>query len=500
MQSCAADRMACADLPAFPLQLLMGRYPEWRDLPVAVVSRETPQGEVLMTSRRAREQGVFPGLRCAAGMGLAPELRTRAVSQAEIDEARAGVIETLWAFSPQVEADQGRSGAFWLNASGLGRLYPSLKAWGNQIRAALGRIGFKAVVVIGFSRFGTFALAQSKGPSVMILKTPEEERAAARAVPLEHFQLPPWITEELGKLGKQTMGDLLHLPADGLLERYGPLVYRLRSLASGELWDPLTPVHYEEPLAVNCILDQPESDAIRLTFFVKGLLSALLSHVAGRHAALAELEIELRLDQGERVVEQLRPARPTLDERQLIDLVRLRLEKTALASGIVEIQLRAVTVPAAIEQHQFFAKRPRRDLEAADRAFARLRAEFGPGAVVQLRIQSGHLPEAQFSCEPLEHTALPKPVRQGRRALVRRVWTQPMPLKVHPVWKAEGFSLNGISGGPFRDLRGPYILSGGWWHREIHREYYFAENRAGKILWIYWDKKRGSWFLHGEVE
>jgi len=67
------------------------------------------------------------------------------------------------------------------------------------------------------------------------------------------------------------------------------------------------------------------------------------------------------------------------------------------------------------------------------------------------------------------------------------------------VRKAESFSLNGIFGGPFRDLRGPYILAGGWWHQEIHREYYFAENRAGKILWIYWDKKRGSWFLHGEI-
>jgi protein ImuB len=500
MQSCAADRLACADLPAFPLQLVMGRYPEWRGLPVAVVSRETPQGEVLIASRLARKQGVFPGLRCAAAIGLSPELRTRAVSQAEIDEAKAGVIETLWAFSPRVEADQGNSGAFWLNASGLERLYPSLEVWGNEIQGALGRIGFKAVVVIGFSRFGTFALARGKGPSVLILKTPEEERAAARAVPLEHLALPPWITEELGKLGKQTVGDLLHLPADGLLERYGPLVYRLRSLASGELWDPLTPVRYEEPLAMSCMLDQPESDAIRLTFFVKGLLSALLSHVAGRHAALAELEIELRLDQGERVVEQLRPARPTLDERQLIDLVRLRLEKTALASGVVEIRIRAGTVPAAVEQRQLFAKRPRRDLEAADRALARLRAEFGPRAVVRLRIQSGHLPEAQFSCEPLEHTVLPKPVRRGRRTLVRRVWTQPIPLNVHPVRKAESFFLNGISGGPFRDLRGPYILSGGWWHREIHREYYFAENRAGKILWVYWDKKRGKWFLHGEVE
>ena len=48
-------------------------------------------------------------------------------------------------------------------------------------------------------------------------------------------------------------------------------------------------------------------------------------------------------------------------------------------------------------------------------------------------------------------------------------------------------------------MTGPYIVSGGWWVREVHREYYFAETESGEILWIYYDKRRRSWFLHGEV-
>lgn len=52
---------------------------------------------------------------------------------------------------------------------------------------------------------------------------------------------------------------------------------------------------------------------------------------------------------------------------------------------------------------------------------------------------------------------------------------------------------------PFSRLVGPYIVSGGWWIREVHREYHFAESEQGRILWIYFDKKRRLWFLHGEV-
>ena len=49
---------------------------------------------------------------------------------------------------------------------------------------------------------------------------------------------------------------------------------------------------------------------------------------------------------------------------------------------------------------------------------------------------------------------------------------------------------------------GPYIVSGGWWGSGagVHREYYFVRAGEGPWLWIYYDLKRQSWFLHGKVE
>ena len=47
-------RTACLDLPAFPLQLLLWRRPDWRALPAAVVESDKPQAEILWMNERAR--------------------------------------------------------------------------------------------------------------------------------------------------------------------------------------------------------------------------------------------------------------------------------------------------------------------------------------------------------------------------------------------------------------------------------------------------------------
>ena len=55
-----------------------------------------------------------------------------------------------------------------------------------------------------------------------------------------------------------------------------------------------------------------------------------------------------------------------------------------------------------------FTEKPTRDLDAANRALARLRAEFGDEAVVYAKLTDGHLPEARFTWEPLTRVKLPK--------------------------------------------------------------------------------------------
>jgi protein ImuB len=63
-------------------------------------------------------------------------------------------------FSPQVEPASDFPGIFWLNVAGLTPLYPSLEVWARSLRGRISDLGFHANVVVGFSRFGTYAVAR----------------------------------------------------------------------------------------------------------------------------------------------------------------------------------------------------------------------------------------------------------------------------------------------------------------------------------------------------
>jgi protein ImuB len=500
MRRWVVERLACANLSAFPLQLLLKRHPEWAAYPVAVVSEDRPQGLILSVNETARRAGILPGLRYAAAFSLASGLRAGEVAFTEIETAVISLTAQLMRFSPAVEPCTDEPGVFWLDGAGLNLLYPSPKKWASAIYSGIAAQGFNASITAGFTRFGTYVVAKVNN-RVMVFSDPAEEKSALKQVPLDRLDIEPDFRDTLLKLGIKTIGGLLSLPPAGLRERFGPRAHRLYRMAAGELWAPLHPRKVDEPLEQKCLLDHAESDTMRLLFIIKQLLHPILASLAGRTHALAALELSFLIERQAWSKEQIRPAAPTLDLMQILDLIRLRLESLKFLAGVTEIGLVAEACPATREQLRLFAERPSRDVDAANRALARLRAEFGDAAVAQAKLTDGHLPEATFIWEPLACIKLPKPNAGANRSLVRRIMAKPMPLSSGPSQTHEdGWLVLGPKFGSVDKLTGPYVFSGGWWNREIQRDYYFAETRRGDLLWLYYDRVRRRWFLQGWVE
>ena len=220
MKSCTTVRLGCVDLPAFPLQLLLRRHPEWRAYPAAVVDQDKPQGLLLWVNEKARRQGVLPGLRYAAAFSLAAALRAGQVLPAEIDKAGGELVKTLMRFTPEVEPANEEPGVFWLNGDGLQRLYGSPQQWAHAIYQNLRRRGFAVNLAVGFTRFGTYAIAKAKRGAT-VFHDPAAERTAARKAPLQRLNIEPEFRDALLKLGIKTVGDLLLLPSGGVRERFG---------------------------------------------------------------------------------------------------------------------------------------------------------------------------------------------------------------------------------------------------------------------------------------
>lgn len=521
------DRLACVHVPALPLQLLVRRHPEWMERPVAVVDEDKPQGKVLWVNEAAYRSRVLPGTRYAAGLSLCKRLCAGEVHEEEIDQGVQRLLELLWRFSPEVEPSREEPGVFWLNASGMERIEESLGVWARRLRAELERDGFLSRVAVGYRRFASYAAARVSR-DVKVFDDEAGERHAAMRVRLDRLHIEPRLRESLAKLDVYTVQEFLELPPDGLGKRFGAEAVALFKEASAEGRALLVPAPPPVPVQTLAEFEYPEADATRLLFYMKRLLPDLFERLASWHQGLIELVVEMTLDDGLRVVRSVRPADATLDVAVILDLVRLRLGVTDLSAGVVEMTVTAHGKRVDAGQLSLFWSRPKRDITAADRALARLRAEFGRDAVVWAKPRDAHLPEASFTWEPLRRM---KPLHEPRngaddgkmshghgtgtvpyraperrdrvsrfvRPLVRRMFDKPVQLPARERHEPDGWLIRGLEQGPAVRLRGPYVVSGGWWVREVHREYYFVETQRGDVLWIYYDRHRRHWMLQGEV-
>lgn len=480
------DRWACVSIPALPLQLLLMRHPEWGQLPVAVVTRDAPTGELAWVNETAFRARIRPGLRYSAALGLSAELRAGVVPSSEIEEGVAGIRKRLGRFTPHVEPSDDTPGVFWLDASGLTTLYGSLHEWARTVLAALRASGFRAAVAVGYTRFGTYAVTKVR-PGVTVFASPEEEHLAAREVPLARLDCAPDLVEMMNLLGVDTVGEFLCLPASGLLQRFGEEAHELHRRASGDLSTPLHAHRSRPPLYREEHLERPETESQRLLVLIASLMEPLVQVLGKRGDALSEVRWMMVLETRERLPERVRTAAPTLDMHQITDLVRLRLEAVNLPAGVEDLMVAVIGSPAVPDQEMLFRKLSRRDLLAGARSLARLRAQFGEDAVVRAKLEEGHLPEARFRWEPIFELRQPEASQARKRLLVRRFYVTPEPLS--HTRTAE-----------LRRAVGPFIFSGDWWMRECHREYYFAESSTGKLLWLYFDRGRAAWFMQGEVE
>jgi protein ImuB len=492
-------RIACVDLPALPLQILLQDRPAWRTHPCAVVADDRPQGEISWVDERARRAGVRPGMRFAAARSLVTGLRAAVVPSDRIEHAVGSLFTTLCSLSPRVEPAPGEPGVFWLDPGGLLPLHGSLEQWARAIHERLSGAGWRSAVVVGFHRFRTRAIARTHVGSWVIHDAAREARVAA-SVALEHLGLSPRLRDELALLGIRTLGDFSALPRSELRLRFGEEAEHLHDAASDAHWHPLRARPLVDPIDTVVQLEPPETDTTRLLFVVKTPLGNLLDRLAARGQALSALELELRLDHAGVHRERVEPAGPTLDLLQLLDLIRLRLDGLRLPAGIEELHARAEGIRAAVAQLTLFRAARRRDLETAERALARLRALFGPSSVTRAEIHAAHLPEARFGWRPIRQLEIPSPSSpMAELPLVRRVLSRPMLLPDRPL-VAESWPNVDPRQGPVVALHGPFRLSGGWWVRTVERDYYYAEMRRGDVLWIYWDRPRRKWFLHGTVD
>lgn len=481
-----------------PLQILLRKKPHWKGSPIAIIDDEGPHGRIIHLDEIAKKNRLRIGMRQVVARDLVPNLRTAIVSPDETSEIHAELITSLQTFSPRVEAID-HPGAFHVDPEGLRGIYGGYRNWASCIHRYLKARKWRSAVTVGFHRYRALAVAMTQG-GVTVLESPDEECERSNQTPLRMFDLSGELCESLRTLGIETLGDFLAVPSGELHSRFGREASTLHDLFAESLQLPIQPHAFEEPARISFQVDPPDEDQHRLLFAMKGALHSLLHQVRARGEAIESLDLSLHLERAPIHRERLEPASATLDLMLLLELIRLRLGETILQGAVEEVEMVATTVRARSEQVSLPGHQPHHDLNAAHRALARIRAAYGEHAVTKARIREAHLPEACFRWEPTQHVHAGKPTGLCPISyMIRRVYAKPKPLVPREPREPEaGPSL--ATNHSIEHLYGPYRVSGGWWKRLVERDYYYAETDHGDFLWLFYDRPRKRWFLHGVLD
>lgn len=494
-------RLACVNVPYISLQNALKRHPDWQKEPVAIVDEEKPTGTILEVNKNARQKRILPGMSYAAGLSLDGRLRASERDPGEVAEGVQVIASILTNYSPGIEPGPDELGIFWAEVHGLDRLFGSFESWAEKLQEELRSYTYYAAIVVGYSRFHTYAIARAMRTGVMVLESRADEKRIAGEVPIERLEIDVRVRDGLSKLGIRTLEDFLELPVSGVRERFGEEAHRLRKMAAGELALPLQPSRIDEPVERRVDLDEAECDSNRLLFIVKRELHPMMLELASRHQDLAVLRLTLELAGTDSHEHVIKPATPTLDEVRLLELVRLRLDNLVFPAGVSALVIVTEGMAFRRDQTHLFDSERRRDLESANHALARLRAEFGDRCVLYIRPADAHAPEARFELEPLQAIRRAEPSEVSQPTLIRRIRSRPEPLHRFRNDPIEGWRVRGLDPGPIVESHGPFAISGHWWSaNRFDRDYYVARTRRGDLFWLYYDHHREQWFLHGEVE
>jgi protein ImuB len=100
----------------------------------------------------------------------------------------------------------------------------------------------------------------------------------------------------------------------------------------------------------------------------------------------------------------------------------------------------------------------------------------------------------------MDSLTAPEPAPLASPQAVRRIFFHPNPFQPPPLLMSEKNLPHGSEQAQMARMSGPYVVSGGWWKRHVHREYYFTETHDGELLWVYDDRIRQRWYTQGRVE
>lgn len=530
-------RILCLWLPDWSAQRVLSQ----RGVrPLALHTRDPRHGErIAVCNEAAQALGVQRGmpldeakaLGAHAGQQLMLAAYDAAADQTQLRELaihceRYSPLVGLASAYPPPAHDPGETfDGLLLDVTSIGALFGGEASLATSVQNDLAAQGFATHIAIADTVATAWGLAHFPHSQTICA----QGWPALQLLPIEALRLPAEQAATLRQLGVETIAHLADLPREALATRFGRQMVTQLDRAEGLAEELLTPIRPPAKFQAEWPLEYPISDRLAL----EKILEELTQRVADalRRQDHGAVQLVCRLDIAESVPRycQIDLFRPRADARHFMELLRLQGEALRLKGAVGRIGLAAPTT-ARLEQRQkhLFAGTQEQQAEELALLINRLSNRLGREQVTRPQLTGDAVPEHAYRLQPLAgqvNGAAPPPRKRSSRKAPPRAGnddqdpavarqpsaTRPLLLLPKPIELLQAVSI-AMDGPPAsfvyqgqhqRIARhwGPERIETAWWRgASVRRDYYRVETAEGRRFWVFRERSRGAWFLHGHFD
>lgn len=467
---------AAIHIPDFSLQAILRADPNLRTLPVALVDPEISGTPVVQCTTPAREAGVSAGLTPAQAAARCRDLIIRAPSRPQESSATEILLQTAYAFSPNIES------------TALGVCTIELKRLGLHNESALQQYGAKIVEAlepfclesqIGIAPTPELALLAARGNRKV--RVVQSAKDFAAHLPVTALEPAPGISAILPRWGIRSAGQLLDLGKSAVSARLGAGALELFERVSGNSARPLKLISPPEVFSEHIEFEHEVETADPLIFVLRRFVEQLSQRLKAIYLVAGELQMRLGLASGDNYEHCFTVPSPTGSVETLFRMLQTHLETVRADSPILSLDLTAR--PARPETHQFglFDHTLRNPNQFAE-TLAQLTALAGSKNVGTPVLEATHRPDAFRMQRPDFDAVQHSPEKTQNTGLQLRRFRPP--LAAHFEFRGANPAL--VRSESFRgavsEARGPYMSSGHWWDDSRWAREEWDVELAGRIL------------------
>lgn len=495
------SRIASVSLSNFRVAVLIKKRPHLSRVPLAVAEQIHDGAQIVAVNSIASAQSVSSGMTLSQGYAICPKLQVEQLSKEYEKEEEEKLIKEFLNISPLVEMSS--NGLFFLDASGLIRLYGSETELAKRIIARARSLQFESQVGIASNKFVATVASKAAPAGECSIVSDGEEQIFLNGLSIEFLALSTESEERLHDLGLRTIGQMASLHENEIIRRFGQEGISLVRNATGLGAECFIPKALAKSISRIEHLMHPVKSERLVVATVEKMLKEIISSLGSEHTGFSEIGVELYLNNDSKHAIRLSLKECVPSSGKFINQLRLNLQGSRLQADVTDVVLTINSIGAASSTQLEFARiTPAASITKSsilsNENSSELEELYVPCVSNGLTPDYEMLKEAAASPDSKSRTMTPWRCAYSLGSLSGMRLLNP-PRRV--ALKCKGGKIKDITLGlcnySIVSQRGPWIISSKWWGQKLVRKYYeIGTSDCGRYL-LYYDEDISSWYLQG---